>query len=315
MAGGIDWFRWHHGSVTDPKFQLVAKKAGVRLGDVIAVWAFVLEKASADANRGTIGPIDFETLDFLLGTEEGTAARILDAMTGRGLIVGSKVAKWDERQAKREREDDSAAERKRQQREREAAVRQGAPASTTGEHVTPSHATSHQEKPREEESRDGEVPRLGVQAPPVRLGQGVAHVDAQGAGRRGEQAGADPANLCAGGGGMSLSQLRAIRRSGQRPSGQIMLVVGKAYPGYDSYPTEVVIDRDVSEFDLRPLSGLAVNVIELRSDVPLTARVLEELRQVKAEVLGFATEAGEVGLNPEHEALLRRYRSTLCASC
>ncbi len=25
MAGGIDWFRWHHGSVTDPKFQLIAK--------------------------------------------------------------------------------------------------------------------------------------------------------------------------------------------------------------------------------------------------------------------------------------------------
>ena len=27
MAGGIDWFRWHHGSVTDPKFQLVARKS------------------------------------------------------------------------------------------------------------------------------------------------------------------------------------------------------------------------------------------------------------------------------------------------
>jgi hypothetical protein len=117
MAGGIDWFRWHHGSVTDPKFQLVAKKAGVRLGDVIAVWAFVLEKASADVDRGTIGQIDFETLDFLLGTEEGTAARILDAMTGRGLLAGSRVARWEERQPKRE--DDTAAERKRRQRERE----------------------------------------------------------------------------------------------------------------------------------------------------------------------------------------------------
>ncbi len=47
MAGGIDWFRWHHGSVTDPKFQLVAHRAGVRLGDVMVVWAFVLENASA----------------------------------------------------------------------------------------------------------------------------------------------------------------------------------------------------------------------------------------------------------------------------
>ena len=24
MAGCIDWFRWHHGSVTDPKFKLIA---------------------------------------------------------------------------------------------------------------------------------------------------------------------------------------------------------------------------------------------------------------------------------------------------
>lgn len=154
MAGGIDWFRWHHGSVTDPKFQLVAKKAGVRLGDVIAVWAFVLEKASADADRGIIGPIDFETLDFLLSAEEGTSARILDAMTARGLIVGSRIARWEERQAKREREDDGAAERKRRQREREDAIRQGQPSSATDGHVTPCHATSRQEKPREEESRE-----------------------------------------------------------------------------------------------------------------------------------------------------------------
>ena len=34
MAGGIDWLRWHHGSTTDPKFALVAKRAGVRTGDV-----------------------------------------------------------------------------------------------------------------------------------------------------------------------------------------------------------------------------------------------------------------------------------------
>lgn len=154
MAGGIDWFRWHHGSVTDPKFQLVAKKAGARLGDVVAVWAFVLEKASADADRGTIGQIDFETLDFLLSAEEGTSARILDAMTARALIVGNRIARWEERQAKREREDDGATERKRQQREREAAIRQGQPASTTDVDVTPCHATSHQKKPREEESRE-----------------------------------------------------------------------------------------------------------------------------------------------------------------
>jgi hypothetical protein len=145
MAGGIDWFRWHHGSVVDPKFQLVARKAGARFGDVIAIWAFVLEKASADTDRGTIGELDFETIDFMLGAEDGTTVRILDAMTGRGLIVGNRIAAWEKRQPKREREEDpTAAERKRQQRAREA----------TQDNVTPCHATSRQDTPREEERRE-----------------------------------------------------------------------------------------------------------------------------------------------------------------
>ena len=71
VAGGIDWLRWHHGSVTDPKFQLVARKAGCRLPDVLAVWAFVLEKASAADRRGTYGELDCEAVDCLFGLDEG----------------------------------------------------------------------------------------------------------------------------------------------------------------------------------------------------------------------------------------------------
>jgi hypothetical protein len=157
MAGGIDWFRWHHGSVTDPKFQLVAKKAGARLGDVITVWAFVLEAASSHVERGTVGAMDFETLDFLLGAEEGTAMRILDAMTQRGLIEGDQVAQWNKRQPKREREDNGAADRKRAQRERQTTPATVTPSNQLLGHVTPCHAMSHQKTPREEESREEEI--------------------------------------------------------------------------------------------------------------------------------------------------------------
>ena len=148
MASGIDWFRWHHGSITDPKFQLVAKKSGARFGDVIAVWAFVLETASADTDRGTIGQIDFEALDFMLGAEDGTAIRILDAMTARGLIAGNRVAAWDKRQPKREREDTGAAARKQKQRELASVG--------VAFDVTPGHAMSHQVTSREEERREEE---------------------------------------------------------------------------------------------------------------------------------------------------------------
>lgn len=155
MANGIDWFRWHHGSVNDPKFGLVARKASARVGDVIAVWALILEQASASGERGVFGAIDCEATDFLLGADDGTTARILDAMQGRGLIDGGRVTRWEERQPKRERVDSTAAERKREQREREREQRERDSANNgSSAGVTPSHAMSHQVTPREEESRE-----------------------------------------------------------------------------------------------------------------------------------------------------------------
>jgi hypothetical protein len=150
LAGGIDWFRWHHGSVTDPKFQLVAKKAGARLGDVVTVWAFILEKASADTDRGHIGRLDFEAIDFMLGAEDGTTIRILDAMTARGLLDGSRISSWEERQPKREREGDSSTDRVRAFRDRK---RHETPGNATERQGEPSNASPSQETPREEERR------------------------------------------------------------------------------------------------------------------------------------------------------------------
>jgi hypothetical protein len=148
MANGIDWFRWHHGSVNDPKFGLVARKAAARVGDVIAVWALILEQASANTERGLFGAIDCEATDFLLGADDGTTARILEAMQGRALVDGDRVTRWEERQPKRERVDNTGTERKRQQRERDKAN------SGSDAGVTSGHAMSHQVTPREEERRE-----------------------------------------------------------------------------------------------------------------------------------------------------------------
>lgn len=145
MAGGIEWFRWHHGSVTDPKFQLVARKAKASLPDVIAIWAYVLEQASASEVRGEF-VIDAEAVDCMFGFDDGTTLAVLESMTARGLLVdGCKVASWSKRQPKRERPDDvTATERKRHQRQRDMAAKSP---------VTPSHTTSRQVTPRGEERR------------------------------------------------------------------------------------------------------------------------------------------------------------------
>jgi hypothetical protein len=165
MAGGIDWFRWHHGSVTDPKFQLVARKAGVSLPDVLAVWAFLLEKASASDERGTFGEIDCEAVDCLFGLDEGQTAAILEHMGARGLTQDEQITAWEKRQPKRERDTDNSADRTRAYRERHK--QQG---DAQQNHVTPCDAKEHQKNARGEERREEKeipAPTVLVGSPPV----------------------------------------------------------------------------------------------------------------------------------------------------
>lgn len=174
MAGGIDWFRWHHGSVTDPKFQLVARKADATLPQVLSVWVFVLEKASAAEERGTFGDIDHEAVDCLFGMDDGTTAAILDQMAVRGLLADGMVANWEKRQPKRERESDSSTDRVRAYRERQ---RQQRPGNAKEDHETPCNAMERQETPREEESREEKKKVIQVRAaaltPPVGVSDSV----------------------------------------------------------------------------------------------------------------------------------------------
>ncbi len=139
---GMDWFRWHHGSVTDPKFRLVARKTGARVADVIAVWAVLLEAASQAEDRGNPGALDFEAIDCALGLDDGQAQAIHAALGDREIInKDGSLAAWDTRQPKREREDRTGAGR-------QAAFR------AKKNQVTPSNAESHQKTPREEKRRE-----------------------------------------------------------------------------------------------------------------------------------------------------------------
>lgn len=144
MAGGIDWFRWHHGSVTDQKFPLIARKAGASVAEVIAVWACLLEAASMNAElRGHIGgEPDFEAIDCALGMDDGRARAIYLAMTCRGLVDDcGHISAWPTRQPKREREDTTNADRQ-------------ATFKAKKNQVTPDNTSDNQKTPREEKSRE-----------------------------------------------------------------------------------------------------------------------------------------------------------------
>lgn len=145
----MDWFRWHHGSVNDPKFQLIAKKAGASVAEVLAVWACLLEAASMADQRGNPGDCDFEAMDCALGMADGRAAAIYAHMATRGVVAeDGQITAWDKRQPKREREDDSSTERVKAFRERQR-------------QETPRNATETSETPRGDKRREEKTSMSG----------------------------------------------------------------------------------------------------------------------------------------------------------
>ena len=113
----MEWLRWYHGAVSDPKWPLVARRAGVSVGVVVSVWAALLEHASQDEERGSVADFDGLTFDVLYGYADGTCAAVCEAMVCRGVIVEGCLAAWGKRQVR----DEGAAARKRLQRDRERA--------------------------------------------------------------------------------------------------------------------------------------------------------------------------------------------------
>lgn len=136
MDVNAHWLRLHHGTYADPKWRIVvtrchAKSHHVTTAEVLAVWMCMLETASQAKPRGTLEGWCHEDVAAALGLAEDRVAAIYDAMQGKTLD-GNKLLAWDRRQPKREREDQTAAERKRAQRDREAAERAAAAAAGRG---------------------------------------------------------------------------------------------------------------------------------------------------------------------------------------
>lgn len=150
---GMDWFRWHHGSVTDPKFQLVAKQAKCSVAEVIGVWAALLEEASQNEDRGYFGTLDFEALDCGLGLIDGKAYQIFTLMAERYLLDTNtkRIMSWSRRQPLRERDDDKSTERVREHRKNK---RDETPCNTMKRHETPCNAMKRLEEIRGEEIRE-----------------------------------------------------------------------------------------------------------------------------------------------------------------
>lgn len=88
---GMDWFCWHHGSVNDPKFQLVAKRSKSSVAEVIAVWACLLEAASMADSRGNVKAMNVIDVAILLGMSSAAVWSVRDQLEARGFIAKGRV--------------------------------------------------------------------------------------------------------------------------------------------------------------------------------------------------------------------------------
>lgn len=110
------WVRLWEDMPTDPKWRVVARRAGRPMSEVIAV--FVLMMTTADPSTGALGGWDDEDAAAALDMDVMAVAAIRKAMEGK-TIDGDRLSGWEKRQPKRQ--DDVSTDRVRAFRERKKA--------------------------------------------------------------------------------------------------------------------------------------------------------------------------------------------------
>lgn len=117
----MDWLRWHHGTVTDPKWRVVAQETGQPVAVVVAVWAAMMEHASQNSPRGLLAGWRDRVVGAALDLSPDTVAAVRRSMEGL-VLEGETLTGWEKRQPKRE---DPSTERVRAHRERQREVKRG----------------------------------------------------------------------------------------------------------------------------------------------------------------------------------------------
>lgn len=119
------WVRLWHDMPTDPKWRVIARKSGQRVGDVIAVFSFLMVSASANADeRGRTQGVVCEDIGAALDLSEDDVTAIIRAMTGKVMDAEGYLTGWEKRQPKRE---DSSAERAKRWRDERKRTQANAP--------------------------------------------------------------------------------------------------------------------------------------------------------------------------------------------
>jgi hypothetical protein len=147
----ITWYRQRHDWFKSTRIVAIARRLDQPLAFVAMLWEAAFNHASKQADRGSVAHFPPEDAGAELGIDDAVAARIWAAFVTRGMIAGDRIANWEELEPIRE--DPTAAERKRRQRERDQEL---------ADDVTQCHTTSRPH--REKESPPSGPPKLKVVA-------------------------------------------------------------------------------------------------------------------------------------------------------
>lgn len=150
----IDWYAIAHGTPSDPKLTMIAKKLSIPRCYMTAVWFEILDYASRHVTRGHVTGCDLELIGFNQDIDVATVSQIYDAIVEKKLIVDGEIANWDKYQLVRV--DPSAAKRKAEQRAREKAAKEAAEKACNEMLKAPenSHVPSLPDTSRHSMSRD-----------------------------------------------------------------------------------------------------------------------------------------------------------------
>jgi len=114
-----NWVRLWEDMPTDPKWRVIARRAGRPISEVLAVFVFMMTNAGASGS-GALSGWDDEDVAAALDIEPQAVESIRNAMQGKTLD-GENLTGWDKRQPKRE---DNSYERTKAWRERKNGVTQ-----------------------------------------------------------------------------------------------------------------------------------------------------------------------------------------------
>ncbi len=83
----MGWYKLFSGLPQDAKLAVIARKVGLRRGEVLAIWLTLLDHASVASPRGSISDIEAEEIAAALEFDPAIVETTLKALRGRKMIL------------------------------------------------------------------------------------------------------------------------------------------------------------------------------------------------------------------------------------